>query len=141
MGRRSGHNGTGVFLTLKIFLLRLTVGSANTRYCPSLGGLAKEIVQRISGDSLPKEDLNDPQDPKTVEHLYVVAKVMENWAKRIKEKAVTMAKEGVEFETLKLKSMGATRKCTDNLKLVEIAKEHDLSEHDLLNIINIPLKK
>jgi hypothetical protein len=66
---------------------------------------------------------------------------MENWAKRIKEKAVTMAKEGVEFDTLKLKSMGSTRKCTDNLKLVEIAKEHDLSEHDLLNIINIPLKK
>ena len=110
-------------------------------YCPSLGGLAEELVQRISGDSLPKENIDDPQDPKTVEHLYVVAKVMENWAKRIKEKAVTMAKEGVEFDTLKLKSMGATRKCTDNLKLVEIAKEHDLSEEDLINLINIPLKK
>ena len=55
-------------------------------YCPSLGGLAVEIVQRISGDNLPKENIEDPNDPETVEHLYVVAKVVENWAKRVKEK-------------------------------------------------------
>lgn len=110
-------------------------------YCPSLGGLAVEIVQRISGESLPKEDIQDPTDPNTVEHLYTVAKVVENWAKRIKERAVTLAKEGMEFENLKLRSMGATRKCTDNIKLIDIAKEHDLEQEDLLNLINIPLKK
>ena len=110
-------------------------------YCPSLGGLAVEIVQRISGDNLPKENIEDPNDPKTVEHLYIVAKVVENWAKRVKEKAVALAKDGMEFQNLKLKSMGATRKCTDNIKLVEIAKEYDLEQEDLLNLISIPLKK
>ena len=37
--------------------------------------------------------------------------------------------------------MGATRKCTDNIKLLEIAKEYDLEQEDLLNLISIPLKK
>ena len=47
----------------------------------------------------------------------------------------------MEFKNLKLKSMGATRKCTDNIKLLEIAKEYDLEQEDLLNLISIPLKK
>ena len=110
-------------------------------HCPSLGGLVMEIASRVSGDPLPKGDIDNPEDPDVVEHLYAVAKVVSNWADRIKAKAISMAKDGVEFPTLKLRSLGATRKCTDNVKLAQLAEEFNMSNEELLTIANIPLKK
>ena len=47
----------------------------------------------------------------------------------------------MEFPTLQLKSMGATRKCIDNNKLVEIAKDFQLDEKDVMRFASFPLKK
>lgn len=110
-------------------------------HCPSLGGLAIEVASRVADDALPKGDIGNPEDPETVEHLYAVAKVVSNWADRIKSKAINMAKEGVEFPTLKLRSLGATRKCTDNIELAQVAKDFNMSNEELLAIASIPLKK
>ena len=110
-------------------------------HCPALGGVAMEGASRVADDSLPKGDIDNPEEPEVVEHLYAVAKVVSNWADRIKAKAINMAKEGVEFPTLKLRSLGATRKCTDNIKLAQVAKEFNMSNEELLAIANIPLKK
>jgi hypothetical protein len=110
-------------------------------HCPALGGLAIEVASRVADDALPKGDISDPDDPETVEHLFAVAKVVSNWADRIRSKAIKMAKEGVEFPSLKLRSLGATRKCTDNSKLAELAEEFNMSNEELLALANLPLKK
>ena len=77
----------------------------------------------------------------TLEQLWAIAKIVTNWATRIKAKAVEKAKEGHEFPSLKLKSMGATKKCNNNKKLIEIAKEHNLADEELLTLATFPLQK
>ena len=52
-----------------------------------------------------------------------------------------MALEGVEFPSLRLKNMGATRKITDNKTLVSIAETYGLSLDEVLNLSSIPLAK
>ena len=79
--------------------------------------------------------------------LWMVAKIVSNWASRIKSKAVEMAKDGVEYPSLRLRSMGRTRKCHDNTKLLEIASEitdvenTDELNRELLELANLPLRK
>ena len=109
--------------------------------CPSLGGLSIEIASRVTEGTIPDGDLNNPEDPKTLEQLWNIAKIVSNWATRIKSKAVTSAKEGVDFPSLRLKSMGATRSCVDNKKLMEVAESFDASPEELLNIANFPIRK
>ena len=109
--------------------------------CPALGGLAVEVAARVANNKIPKGDIDDPEDLETLEHLWVVAKIVTNWATRIRAKAIAKAKAGEEFPTLRLRSMGASRKCTDNNKLVEIAEDFGLSKSELLDLANLPIKK
>ena len=37
--------------------------------------------------------------------------------------------------------MGATKKCNNNKKLIEIAKEHKLADEELLTLATFPLQK
>ena len=37
--------------------------------------------------------------------------------------------------------MGATRSCIDNEKLMEVAETFDMSQEEVLNIANFPLRK
>ena len=71
----------------------------------------------------------------------MVAKVVGNWANRIKAKAIAKAKEGAEFPSLKLKSMGTPRKCNNNVELLKLAAEFDIPEDDVLKLASFPLKK
>jgi len=114
---------------------------AHEDHCPALGGLAIEVASRVADNALPKGDIADPEDPETLELLWVVAKVVGNWASRIRSKAIAKAKEGAEFPSLKLKSMGTPRKCNDNVKLLEVASEFDISEDEVLKLASFPLKK
>ena len=109
--------------------------------CPALGAIAIQVAKRVADHSIPDTDISDPDDPKTLEELWAIAKIVTNWATRIKAKAITMAKEGKEFPSLRLKSMGATKKCNDNQKLAEIAKKHNLSDEELLTLATFPLQK
>ncbi len=110
-------------------------------HCPALGGLALEVATRVS-ETIPKDiDINNPKDPEVIEQLWLVAKVVTNWASRIKSKAVENAKDGMVYPSLRLKSMGATRKCNDNEKLIEIASEFDVSLGEALDVANISLNK
>ena len=109
--------------------------------CPALGAVAYGIANKLSDEALPDIDLDNLEDPETLEQLWSISKILTNWASRIKNKAVEAAKEGTEFPSLKLKSMGATRKCNNNAKLFEIAKEYNLPEDELLKIASFPLKK
>ena len=84
-------------------------------------------------------DIENTEDPVVLEQLWVVAKVVTNWATRIKQKAVDLAKEGLEFPSLRLKSMGSPRKCVNNKKLMEIAEQYDLPQKEVLELARLPI--
>ena len=98
------------------------------------------VAKRVSNVDLP-EDIEDPEDPETLEQLWAVAKIVTNWATRIKAKAISKALEGTEFPSLRLRSMGSMRKCSDNPKLMEIVAEYDVPPEKILELANFPLKK
>tara|TARA_R110002051_G_scaffold203417_2_gene269828 strand:- start:5280 stop:6395 length:1116 start_codon:yes stop_codon:yes gene_type:complete len=108
--------------------------------CPALGAVALGVAKRVSNVELP-DDIEDPEDPETLEQLWAVAKIVTNWATRIKAKAISRALEGAEFPSLRLRSMGATRKCNNNPKLMEIVGKHDVPTEKILELANFPLKK
>ena len=110
-------------------------------HCPALGGMALEVASRVASTIPMDADIDDPEDPEVVEQLYAVAKIVINWGNQLKSKAVEMAKDGVEFPTLRLKSMGATRKCTNNTKLLEIANSFDIDANEIIDLASLPLKK
>ena len=83
----------------------------------------------------------DPEDPEVLEHLWPIAKIVTNWATRIRAKAIAVARDGKEFPSLRLRSMGSTRKCTDNAKLMGIISDFDMSQEDVVDLANFPLKK
>ena len=97
-------------------------------HCPALGAVAIEVAKRYRPDLLPDGPIasGEVDDTETIEKLYVVAKIVENWASGIKHKATGMAHEGVEFESLKLRSMGALKKTLEKNYLAQLAVKHGL---------------
>lgn len=121
--------------------------SVNCRFCkyedncPALGGMALAVAAKVSKDPVAGIDFT-ATDPATLEELYGIAKVLENWAASVKSRALAAAKDGVQFPNLKLKSMGSSKTCSDNARLFEIATENfGLTAEEVLEIANIPLKK
>ena len=108
--------------------------------CPALGGLVVSVAKKIN-PQLPDVDLDSTEDPEVVEQLWVIAKMVSNWADALKKRAVDMAKNGTEFPSLRLKSMGATKRIQDNMGLVEIAQTFGIDKDELLGLANIPLGK
>jgi len=108
--------------------------------CPALGSLVLGVADKL-GVNLP--DSLDPEgaDPETLENVYGIAKVVSNWADTFRSKVVAMAKDGLEFPNLRLRSMGRTKRCEDNEKLVEVALGYGLTEAELLSTATFPLGK
>lgn len=101
--------------------------------CPAMGCLVIEVAKRYRPDMLPAGSINssDVEDVETLDKLYHVAKIVENWASSIKHKAMTVALAGTEFPTLKLKSMGANTVVREQEYLKKLAIQHGLSEEEV----------
>ena len=108
--------------------------------CPALGGLVVDVAKKIN-PQLPDVDLDSVTDPFVVEDLWAIAKIVSAWADRFKKRAVELAKDGVEFPNLRLKSTGGTRKITDNQTFLNIASEYGVGTEDILAQVNLPLAK
>ena len=108
--------------------------------CPALGGLVVSVAKKIN-PQLPDVDIDSTEDPEVVEQLWVIAKMVSNWADSLKKRAVDMAKDGTEFPSLRLKNMGATKRVSDNGALVEIAEQFGLDTDEVMEAANIPLGK
>lgn len=110
-------------------------------HCPALGAVAIEVAKRYRPDLLPDGPIasGEVDDPSTIEKLYVVAKIVENWASGIKHKATGMAHEGIEFETLKLKSMGALKKTIEKNYLAQLAIKHGLELNEIIEAADLTM--
>lgn len=110
-------------------------------HCPALGAVAIEIVKRYKPELLPDGPISSSEvnDSETIEKLYIIAKIVENWATGIKHKATGMAHEGIEFETLKLKSMGALKKTQEKNYLAQLAVRHGLDLTEVIEAADLTL--
>jgi hypothetical protein len=108
-------------------------------HCPALGAVALDIVKRTKPELLPDGpiDLQDIENPETLDTLYIVAKIVESWAGGIKQRAVRLANDGVEFPNLRLKSMGSLKKTEDTNRLAELAMHHGLTLHEVISAANL----
>lgn len=123
--------------------------STNCRFCrhedtcPALGAVAVAVARKYNPLGIPDGpiDSTNLDDPQTIGKLYVVAKILEEWASGVKRKAVLLAESGVEFDELKLRSLGSLKKTIDNNGLVLLAQEHGLSQDEIIAAANISLSQ
>jgi hypothetical protein len=76
-----------------------------------------------------------------MERLFVVAKIVEGWASGIKHKAMCMSNDGVEFETLKRRSMGALTITKDKINLRNLALSKGVSDEEFIEASDISANK
>jgi len=110
--------------------------------CPALGGLVIDVAKAVAPDVA--ESLTfDPEsdDPVEVQKRYLIAKIVGSWADREKRRIVDMAKEGMEFPGLRLRSMGRVTKINDTDMLRNITYAMGLDDKDLISLGSFPLKK
>ena len=108
--------------------------------CPALGGLVLDVAKKLDS-TIPDVDLENIDDPARLSELFNIAKIVENWAARIKERTKEAALGGVELDGLKLRSMGRPKKITDNETLTKIAEEFGLEPSAVLELGSFPLSK
>lgn len=108
--------------------------------CPALGGLVLEVAKKID-PQLPDVDLENTEDPEVLEELWAIAKVVSNWSERLRTRTVELAKNGMVFPSLRLRSMGATKKVIDNHTLTGIAMDFGLSPEEILESASISMNK
>lgn len=123
--------------------------SVNCRFCryedrcPALGAVAIDIAKRYRPDLMPvgSIDPNDIDNPATAEKLYAVAKIVESWAKGTKFKVTGMAHDGVEFDNLYLRSMGALKKTLEKNYLAQLAIQHGLTLQEVIEAADLTLNQ
>jgi CRISPR/Cas system-associated exonuclease Cas4 (RecB family) len=108
--------------------------------CPALGGLVINVAKKLD-TTLPDIDPTDVDDPARLSELFNIAKIVENWSASIKRKTLDALKDGEKLDGLKLRSMGRTRKISDNAAFVKIAENYGIDLDTLLDQVNFPLAK
>jgi len=114
--------------------------------CPAMGALIADVAAKASKgdkDKLSRRFTFDPssQEPEEVQKRWIIAKIVGAWADREKRAAVQLAKDGMIFPDLELKSMGATTTVEDAKYFVQIADSFGLSLEEMLPLLSFPLAK
>ncbi|MBP04904.1 MAG: hypothetical protein CMA72_09005 [Euryarchaeota archaeon] len=109
--------------------------------CPALGGMVLDVASNLARKDFTNINIEDVSDPAAVEELYNISKIVEAWAKRLRSRAVQMAKDGIEFPSLRLKSMGTTSSFNSVEKAIQVAIDMGVSQDDLMGIASLPLRK
>jgi hypothetical protein len=123
--------------------------SVNCRFCrhegncPALTALCIEVAQRYKPDMLPAGSLHitDVDDPNSIAKMFIVAKIVGEWAEHVKFRAVSLAKEGVEFEGLALRSLGSRISVVDSSIVLQISMDRGLEVFDVLEASNISVSQ
>lgn len=123
--------------------------STNCRFCrhedrcPALGAVAVAVARKYNPLGLPDGpiDSTNLDDPAVLGKMFVVAKILEEWASGIKRKAVLLAESGVEFDDLKLRSMGSLKKTVDSNALAELGIQHGLTPEEIIAAANLTMNQ
>lgn len=112
-------------------------------HCPALGAVSVEIAQRAKPGMLPVGPIraSEVEDPAVMAQLYLVARIVEEWADAIKFKALSMVLAGTELPGLRLKSMGTPLVVEDNVNLANLAKRFGMTEEELIESATLSLNK
>ena len=112
-------------------------------HCPALGAVSVEIARRVKPGILPDGIIraSEVEDPAVMAKLYLVARIVEEWASAIKFKALSMVLAGTELPGLRLKSMGTPLVVEDNLNLANLAKRFGMTEEELIESATLSLNK
>jgi len=115
---------------------------AHQDHCPAMGALVASVA-RTANPSLASEYLFDPEsnEPEEVEKRYFIAKIVGSWADQQKRKAVQFAKDGMEFPSLVLGSMGAITNVLENDRFIDICVEFGLAGSDIVDVMTVPFAK
>jgi hypothetical protein len=108
--------------------------------CPALGGLVLEVARKVD-PQIPDVDIENTEDPAVLEELWAVAKVVSNWSERLRTRTIELAKNGIEFPSLRLRSMGATKKIVDNTVAISVAADFGLSVEDIIQEATFSINK
>jgi CRISPR/Cas system-associated exonuclease Cas4 (RecB family) len=108
--------------------------------CPALGGLVLEVARKID-PQIPDVDIENTEDPVVLEELWAVAKVVSNWSDRLRARTIELAKNGTEFPSLRLRSMGSTKKIVDNTAAISVAADFGLSIEDIIQEATFSVNK
>ena len=109
--------------------------------CPALGGLVLDVASNLKRQDFTNIDIEAVEDPAAIEELWNISKIVEAWAKRLRTRAVELAKDGTEFPSLRLSPMGAPSKVTNNKAFMEIAEAMGVDHDDLLDNATFPVAK
>jgi hypothetical protein len=111
--------------------------------CPALVGVCIEVAKRYKPELIPEGTMHvsETNDPDHIAKLFIVAKIIEEWASHVKHKAVAMAKEGIELKGLKLRSLGSRVNVKDPVGLLEDAMSRGLQLYDVLECSTISVSK
>lgn len=109
--------------------------------CPALGGLVLDVAKKVDPAADTELDIENLDDPANLSKLYNIARTVENWAARIKQRTVQAAKDGVPLDGLRLKSMGKTRRVNDNQTLYDIADSFGVSSDELISAATFSVSK
>lgn len=112
-------------------------------HCPALGAVSVEIARRAKPGIIPDGIIraSEVENPEVMAKLYLVARIVEEWASGIKFKAMSMMLAGVELPGLRLKSMGTPLEVKDNINLANLARQHGLTDEEILETANLSLNK
>lgn len=109
--------------------------------CPALGNAAFNIAARYEPEWVPEGPIRSTEidDPDALAKLYPVACIVEKWAEGIKRKSVLSGLAGLPPTGYRMRSMGATRKITDTVGFLQIAKDKlSLDTSELMQFASFP---
>jgi len=109
--------------------------------CPALGNAAFEIAKRYEPEFVPDGPVRSTEidDPDVLAKLYPVACIVEKWAEGIKRKSVLSGLAGLPPTGYRMRSMGSTRKITDTVGFLQVAKDKfSLDTSELMQFASFP---
>jgi len=111
--------------------------------CPALGAICVSVAKKYKPELLPSGEIHvsNIDDPETLARMYIVAKIVEDWASHVKFKVQTLSNQGVEFPYLKRRSLGARTTVKDPAAVAQYAMAHGLELYDVFEASNISVTK
>jgi len=111
--------------------------------CPALGAISIEIARKYKPSLMPEGDIHvsNVEDPETLAKMYIVAKIVEDWASHVKFKVQTLSNQGVEFPYLKRRSLGARNTVKDSSGVAQYAMANGMELYDVFEASNISISK